>query len=846
MNTLVDLLEHAAALYGDRAALSIQTGLRADTWSYRRLWHAAHAVARALRVDHGIAPGERVLLQGPNSPRLVAAYFGCMLAGIVLVPLDPFSSEPFLTGVVHRTQARAFLSGNAAEPLAPGCRVIPLASLPCDGPVVPLGDRPAPGDLTEIVFTSGTTGNPKGVMLTHANIAANVASLDGIIPRGRPYRVLSLLPLSHMLEQTVGLYLPLHYGATIYYPSGRHSSAILRTLQKRRIVTMVVVPAVLEMLLRAIEREVQRRGRWQVWQRMHALAARLPFPARRLLFRQVHRSLGGCLDFFMCGGAYLPPELAQAWERLGVKVVQGYGATECAPVIATNTLADRVHTSVGRPVRGVQVRISSEGELLVKGPNVTAGYWQDEAATGAAFTEDGWYRTGDLAEQDATGRLYLKGRLRDLIVLPNGMNVYPEDVERELAKEDAVADCVVLGLPGADGGRRVHAVILPGTRERDATGLAAEALEREIEAAVRRASARLAPHQRIATYSLWPGEDFPRTTSLKVKRHEVLAALSGAAPVAQERPASPRPVDRQARLYRIIAEIARVPVEQIQPESELGAALGIDSLGRVELALRLEEELGAVLDDAQLAGVQTVAQLAALIDQGPAPATAPTFPRWALTAPARWIRWAFQEALVWPLHHLICRPFRVEGTEHLTGVQGPVLFIANHASHIDTPSVLRALPQRMRWRVAVAAAADYFYRNPLLGAAVSLLLNTFPFSRKEAVGASLEYCGELVDAGWSVLIYPEGTRSPDGRLQPLKGGIGLLAAELRAPVVPVAILGAHTILPRGAFLPRPAPLSVRFGAPIAIPAHLSHLEISRLLEEKLAALLQPAGGASVE
>ncbi len=838
MDTLVDLLEHAATLYSDRAALSIQTGLRADTWSYRQLWHAALAVARSLRLDYGIACGERVLLQGPNSPQLVAAYFGCMLAGIVLVPLDPFSSEAFIASVARRTQARAFLSGNATESLAPGCRVIPLASLPYDGPAVSLGDRPVPGDLAEIVFTSGTTGNPKGVMLTHANIAANVASLDGIIPRGRPYRVLSLLPLSHMLEQTVGLYLPLYYGATIYYPPGRHASAILRTLQKRRIVTMVVVPAVLEMLLRAVEREVQRRGRWQAWQRMHALAARLPFPARRLLFRQVHRSLGGCLDFVMCGGAYLPPKLALTWERLGVKVVQGYGATECAPVIATNTLTDRVHASVGRPVRGVQVRISSEGELLVKGPNVTPGYWQDEAATRAAFTEDGWYCTGDLAEQDATGRLYLRGRLRDLIVLPNGLNVYPEDVERELAKEDAVADCVVLGLPGADGGQRVHAVILPSSQKRGRAGLAAGALEREIEAAVRRANVRLAPHQRIATHSLWPGENFPRTTSLKVKRHEVLAALSGAAPGAQERSAFQRPGDRQARLYRIIAEVARVPVEQVQPESELGAALGIDSLGRVELALRLEEELGAVPDDAQLAGVQTVAQLTALIDQGPAPAPALPFPRWALSAPARWIRWAFQEALVWPLHRLVCRPFRVEGVAHLAAVRGPALFIANHTSHLDTPSVLRALPPRRRRRVAVAAAADYFYRNPLVGAAVSLLLNSFPFSRQGAVGASLEYCGELVDAGWSLLVYPEGTRSPTGELQPFKTGIGLLARELRVPVVLVAIRGTYAMLPRGTWCPRPGPVSIRFGAPLILPAHLTPEDATATLQAELARLLQ--------
>jgi long-chain acyl-CoA synthetase len=833
MNTLVELLEGAAAAYSDRTALSMQAGLRTDNWSYRRLWRAAHAVARHLRHEHRIEPGERVLVQAPNCPQLVAAYFGCMLAGIVLVPLDPFSSEEFMAAVVAKTQARAVLTVDTVRSL-PECRTISLSSLPFDQPGPPVEHRPAPGDLAEIVFTSGTTGSPKGVMLTHANIAANVASLDSIIPRGRHYRLLSLLPLSHMLEQTVGLYLPLSYGATIYYPPGRHPGAILRTLQKRRIIAMVVVPAILQILLRAIEREVQCRGRWQDWQRLHALAAHLPVPTRRLLFRQVHRSLGGCLEFVMCGGAYLPLELAQAWERLGVKVVQGYGATECAPVVATNTLTDRVHTSVGRPVRRVQVRISDEGELLVKGPNVTSGYWQDEAATRAAFTEDGWYRTGDLAWQDASGRLSLKGRLKDMIVLPNGMNVYPEDVEHELEREDAVAACVVVGLPEADGGQRVHAVVLPRHRERSEAELAAE-----VEAAVRRANARLAPHQRIATHSLWPGEDFPRTTSLKIRRHEVMAALSGAAPVMQERPASPRPGDRQVRLYSIIAEIARVPIEQVHPASELSADLGIDSLGRVELALRLEEELGVTLDDGQLAEAQTVAQLAALVEQGPAPATALPFPRWALGLPARLTRRVLQELILWPLHRLLCWPFRVAGQEHLRSLApDPVLFIANHTSHLDTPSVLRALPPHLRRRVAVAAAADYFYRNPLLGAVVSLLLNSFPFARQGAIGASLEYCGELVDAGWSLLVYPEGTRSPTGELQPFKTGIGLLARELRVPVVPVAIRGTYAILPRGTWRPRPGPVSIRFGTPMALPAHLTPEDATATLQAELARLLQ--------
>src|SRR5919108_1787045 len=309
MNTLVDLLEQAAGRYGDRAALSFAAGLRADVWSYRRLWRAANAIAASLREDQGLVRGDRVLVWAPNSPHLVAAYFGCMLAGVVLVPLDPHSTPDFVARVAAKTQARAVISSFATADAAaavPDLRVLRQEALPLDGPEPgprPL-ERPRADDVVEVVFTSGTTGNPKGVVLTHRNVTANVAAAGGLIPRRAGYRLLSVLPLSHMLEQTAGLYLPLACGATIHYLPGRQPSLIARTLRRRRITTMVVVPLVLEVLLRGVEQEVRLRGRWRLWQRLQALAARLPLAARRLLFRGVHRHLGGALECLICGGAY--------------------------------------------------------------------------------------------------------------------------------------------------------------------------------------------------------------------------------------------------------------------------------------------------------------------------------------------------------------------------------------------------------------------------------------------------------------------------------------------------------------------------------------------------------------
>jgi long-chain acyl-CoA synthetase len=837
-------------------------GLRREAWSYARLWAAASSMAAALAGEHGLEPGDRVLLCAPNSPQVVAAYFGCFLAGLTLVPLDPSSTPEFVARVAARTGARAILVPPSLPslPSLPGpnghmsqgstgpfhevaARAIPLSALPLDGAPFQASRRPQPSDLAEVVFTSGTTGEPKGVMLTHANIVANVGGVADVVPRGPHYRLLSLLPLSHMFEQTAGLYLPLLYGSSVYYLPSRRPSVVFEALRRQRIVTMVVVPAVLDLLLGGVEREVRRRGAAARWERLHAAAAHLPQPARRLLFWPVLRELGGAFSFFMCGGARLAVPLAERWERMGIRVIEGYGATECAPVIAANALHSHALGTVGRPVAGVSVRRSAEGELLVKGANVSPGYWADAAATRQRFDAEGWYSTGDLAELRADGRIVLRGRLRDLIVLPNGMNVYPEDVERVLREQPGVADCVVLGMPDAAGDLCVHAAVLCARPAGDPSGAAVDDANAEqvVVGAVRRANARLAPHQQIVGYTRWRGDAFPQTSSLKVKRDDVRAVLGGAPPAAPVYRRLDPAADLVSRLRRILAEAGQVLPDAIQPESDLALDLHLDSLARLELALRLEDELGVAVDETELAQARTCADVRTLVERQQAtPVAPPRLSRWALHWTVRPLRRALQAAVVFPVHRYCCRPFEIHGAERLRGLALPALFIANHASHLDSPSVLRALPPPVRRRVAVAAAADYFYRNRWLGGALSLLLNTFPFSREGAVRASLEHCGELADAGWSILLYPEGTRSRSGELEPFKSGIGLLASRLRLPVVPVAIVGAGVVLPKGAARPQPGAVRVTFGAPVAVDEDAPPAAVAAALHQQLAALLREA------
>jgi long-chain acyl-CoA synthetase len=611
MCSVADLLFRAAERFGQRPALAIRRGLRTEVWSYTDLAERARSAAGCLDTA-GIKPGDRVLCMAPNSPELVASMFGVWLAGGVLVPVD-LRTPPEVIGRVRQQTEPRLLIGDA-ESVGPAelATISPtklargelgaVGGAKCPHPdpsasrsassgqgsgqaPLPKGEgvgfdaqpptpdtrHPTP-ELAEIVFTSGTTGSPKGVMLTHGNILANVRSALDAMPISVGERLLSLLPLSHMMEQTVGLLAAIAAGAAIYYATSRRSTAVQAALERHRIGLLVCVPEILRLLLVGIEREVERSGHARHWTALSRLADRVPIGLRPLLFLSLHRRLGR-LRLVLCGGAALDPNIWRAWERLGVRVVQGYGATECAPIVTSNRLTHRLAGAVGWPVRGVELRLAADGEVLVRGPNVTIGYWRDQAATDAAF-DDGWYRTGDVGELGPRGELRLLGRKKEMIVLADGRNVFPEDVEAELKSEAAIKDCVVLGKPRPAGGEEVHAVVLP-----------AESPE-AVVAAVRRAAARLGAYQQPGGFSIWPEPDFPRTPSLKVKRGEVRTALRQQPQVwADTAPKVPVIDGLEARLRSLLARSTGRPLMEISPDADLTLELGIDSLGRVELAV---------------------------------------------------------------------------------------------------------------------------------------------------------------------------------------------------------------------------------------------------------------------
>ncbi len=541
MDTLLDLLDDAVARFADRPALAIRReDGTTEGWSYRELDRRSKAAAVRLR-SLGLEKGDRLLTWSPSTPELPATYFGAIRAGLVIVPLDLRMSADAIAGIVAASGAKRLIVGtgrDAPDPNEFGLGGLPTTSVETIGAAPDEGQmplpsdweaqvqswqRPAAADLVELIFTSGTTGTPKGVMLAHDNLIASNRTFHRIIPP-LEHRIVSLLPLSHLLEQAVGLFYALSVGASVLYVRSRNPRIIFEALREHRVTSMVVVPQVLDLFWSAIEREVDRSGRTRLFNLLRSIARRLPSRARRVVFRRVHAQLGGAFRLFVSAGAFLPPALQLAWEDMGVTVLQGYGATETGTGSCT-TLEDHGLGTVGRPPDGIEMRLVDDGEVQFHGATLFKGYWNAPELTAAAFTADGWYKTGDIGHLDPAGRLILSGRKNDIIVLPNGFNVYPEDIENALRIAGLRDSVVIETAPG-----RIEAILLapaagPIRAAGEALGFDPAApppkLRADIDAAVRAANATLGPNQRVAGWRLWPESDFPRTHTLKVRRNLV-------------------------------------------------------------------------------------------------------------------------------------------------------------------------------------------------------------------------------------------------------------------------------------------------------------------------------------
>jgi len=569
--------------------------------------------------------------------------------------------------------------------------------------------------------------------------------------------------------------------------------------------------------------------------------------------RDVHRLLGWKFWSFVVGAAPLEPPLEEFWSRLGYLVVQGYGLTETAPIVTLNHPFSARKGSVGKPIPGVEVRLAPDGEILVRGENVTRGYYG--AASPSETFEDGWLHTGDIGGFDEDGRVYIRGRKKEMIVTADGLNIFPEDVERVLLQQPGVRDAAVVGHR-VQGDERVHAVLVLDA------GV-------EPDSVVHRANLGLADHQRIRGISLWPAGDLPRTEGTrKLKRREIRTWVE-----AGEQPVS-SPGAGQTGVESVLSRFARGAA--VREEVTLDE-LGLSSLDRVELLMALEERFSVTLDESAFAAVRTVGELKALVEseavdrsapparlagrieprERPTVVSGPTersgdlvpFPRWTRAWWSRGIRRASLPTWILPLLRVFVS-IRVEGLEHLDGVSGPVVFAANHQSHLDAPTILAALPARFRYRVAIAMAKEFFKAhffpeqygrrawatNTLNYCLAALFFNAFPLPQREAgTRQTLRYVGELATAGWSILIFPEGKRTDGGEINVFRSGVGMIASRLDLPVVPVRIVGLDRILHHSWHMAKPGAGVVRFGPALQLQGD-DYQELAKQVEAAVRAL----------
>ena len=846
-------LQHYTSHRGERAFRQ-RRGYRTESFTYGQILDMALAFARNLDA-RGIAKGERVMLWGENSAQWVAAFFGCALRGIIVVPMDDSAAPDFAMRVFQQVGARLLVgsSKHLHDSLAAGFSSASV-SLQNLAEAVDL-KRPAPSqvalgraDVLQIVFTSGTTAEPKGVVITHGNVLANITPLEREI-RGylnyerfvHPLRFLNLLPLSHVFGQFLGMFLPPLLGATVIFQDELKPSEIMNTIRRERVSVLVSVPRVLQSLKQKIERDLEDRNEADAFRKRFKSAEGQHFLRRWWTFRSIHRQFGWKFWAFISGGAALDAETEEFWGRLGYAAIQGYGLTETTSLISVNHPFRLGKGSIGKVLPGREVKLADDGEILVRGGGVASGYWQDrvnirgnaphvsQVANENIPGEQGWYRTGDIGALDEAGNLYFKGRKKDVIVTPAGMNVYPDDLEAALRRQPEVKDCVVVAMERGGNAEPCAVVVLSGDANRGRPVL---------EQIVQRANQSLAEHQRMHMSIEWPEQDFPRTGTQKPRR-DLIREVARAQVLQQ--PAAPGAI---SPLRDLIARVTGRPGASLREDASLDADLGLSSLDRVELLSTIEDRYQIDLSETRFSALRTVGDLERMMRGESAPAAVYHYPSWTLRWPITGLRLLAHYLLMRPAIMLLGWP-RVEGREHLRGVHGPLLVVSNHVGDVDAGFILTALPARYRHRLATATGGEALQalRTPPSGRAFFArmydrvqwtlgvsLLNLFPLPREAGFRSSFAYAGEAVDRGYSVLIFPEGRHTTDGKLNPFRAGIGLLAANLDIPVLPMRIDGLFEVKQAGKRFAAPWTISVRIGVPLKFPPGTDPQKIADALQ----------------
>ena len=877
---VADFRQHAS-----ETAVVAHRGNRSHRTTYGELAQLAGRFAAELD-RRAVSPGDRVIVWGENSTEWIAVFFGCLLRGVIAVPLDAAGSPDFATRVTNDVSPKLIASDrNLLHILSTATPQLFFSELNEQLPTEPnfiVSEAVTEQTPFQIIFTSGTTSEPKGIVHTHRNVLSSLQPIENEIAKYlryerwvHPLRFLHTLPLSHVFGQFMGLWTPPLLAAELHFTQQLEPARMTDLIRRERISVLIAVPRILQLL------------RTYVLTKFDSLAAELEqakeFPAwkRWWRFRRVHRTLGLKFWAVISGGASLPPELETFWNRLGFALIQGYGMTETAALVTLNHPFRIGHGTIGKALPGREVRISDDGEILVRGDMLATSTWRSGAMHPR---ESEWLATGDLATENESGELRFLGRKGDVIVTAAGMNVHPADLEEAMRKQPGVHSCAVVPCEMQSGTEPIAVVLFSGDDE-------------QLHAAAAQANRELAAYQQIRRVLRWPDLQLPYTSTGKLLRRKV-AQWACATILNQQAGISTAPT--QDDLIQMIAEVTDEQIPDNDDHQRLSEDLHLDSLGRVQLQSILEQRLGLELDDDAIASAQTLGDLREMLelqtgtshlaqgDDAPAPhpaitavedhtATSPPdeayplcphihtakdsetsnqsdhiYPHWPWSWPFHAIHVAFIELIMRPLVWILAAPRVTRQTTELPS--GPILIIANHVTAYDGALILYALPAKLRRNVAVAMSGEILLDlrhgrnqgNPLLNLLapaaywlVTALFNVFPLPRQRGFRRSFAHAGEAMDRGYSVMIFPEGTRSRDGKLGHFRPGIGLLANESTVPILPVALIGLGELKATKARWLRSGKLEVRVGKPIPWDESAAPAELTAKLEESVRQLHSP-------
>jgi long-chain acyl-CoA synthetase len=906
--------EHLATLLDDftrhesEIAIVRYVGVRRRVTTYGELARLARRFA-ALLEDRGIGLGDRVLLLAENGAEWVAAFYGCMLRGVMVVPLDAFGSAEFAARVAADVKPKLAVGDavlmaklNPKSQNGGDSHQFPTMAFEDWSSSLPQREAGAVEGLSrdtplQILFTSGTTGDPKGIVHTHGNVLASVGPIEQAAQKYlryekyiHPLRFLHTLPLSHVFGQTMGLWIPPIFAAEVHFETRLVASRLVETVKRERISVLAAVPRVMALLKAHLE-----SSRPGLTERVAASKGMKAWK-RWWVFRDVHRALGFKFWALISGGGALAGPLEQFWNALGFVVVQGYGMTETTALITLNHPFHVASGTIGKPLPGRQVKIGPDGEVLVKGPMISTSTWSGGQLR---QREDEWLATGDLAETQSTGEFRFMGRKSETIVTAAGVNVHPEDLEAALEEQPEIAASAVVAVETATGPEPCAVLAVRGG-------------EKQAAEAVDRANKHLAEYQVIRRWLVWPEPDLPRTSTGKVRRKVVAEWVANRSEAATAGDGAGRlGAVRGDWLYALVAEIAGEHPERAD-DPRLSEDFHLDSLGRVQLAAALEERmtdspregsidaartlgdlrklvaLAGIAERVEPVGTATEHMLTARPDtfksnsqeqrtsidesradkngserkasEDPVPVQNPPiatnkvdfiYPHWPWWRPIQWIRSALLELIAQPFVWFLGNP-RVVRPRELKSDE-PMLIICNHVTAYDGALIEYALPGHMRRHVAVAMLGEMLedfrhFRNPdtgrfmLFGPAaywlVTALYNVFPLPRRRDFQRSFAHAGEALDRGYNVLVFPEGTRSPAGELAPFRPGIGMLAKQAHAPVLPVALIGLGELKAKGRGWFRSGKIEVRVGEPIQFGPLGTEAAITEKLHSAVLSLLK--------